>query len=121
MHIYTLSFLLVFLPVAALIYYAVPPHYRVFTLFLVSLYFYASISPLGLLVMLASVGADYLMAKPLFLWGKGDRRARALLLLAAAKNILLFVSLSSWSQLRATEMPSPAWGIWWTFTAGRRT
>ena len=105
MHIYTLSFLLVFLPVAALIYYAVPPHYRVFTLFLVSLYFYASISPLGLLVMLASVGADYLMAKPLFLWGKGDRRARALLLLAAAKNILLFVSLSSWSQLRDTEMP----------------
>lgn len=105
MHIYTLSFLLVFLPVAALVYYAVPPHYRVFTLFLASLYFYASISPLGLLVMLASVGADYLMAKPLFLWGKGDRRARALLLLAAAKNILLFVSLSSWSQLRDTEMP----------------
>lgn len=105
MHIYTLSFLLVFLPVSALIYYAVPPHYRVFTLFLASLYFYASISPLGLLVMLASVGADYLMAKPLFLWGKGDRRARALLLLAAAKNILLFVALSSWSQLRDTEMP----------------
>lgn len=105
MHIYTLSFLLVFLPVSALIYYAVPPHYRVFTLFLASLYFYASISPLGLLVMLASVGADYLMAKPLFLWGKRDRRATALLLLAAAKNILLFVSLSSWSQLRDTEMP----------------
>ena len=33
------------------------------------------------------------------------RRARALLLLAAGKNILLFVSLSSWSQLRDTEMP----------------
>lgn len=105
MHIYTLSFLLVFLPVAALIYYTVPARYRVFVLFLASLYFYASLSTLGLAVMLASVGLDLLAAKPLFLWGKGDRRAQLLLLGAAAKNILLFVVLSSLSQLRQTEMP----------------
>lgn len=105
MHIYTLSFLLVFLPVTVLIYYTVPAHYRVFVLFLASLYFYASLSTLGLAVMLASVGLDLLAAKPLFLWGKGDRRARLLLLAAAAKNILLFVTLSSLSQLQNTEMP----------------
>ena len=32
MQIYTLSFLLVFLPLTALIYYVVPPHYRTFVL-----------------------------------------------------------------------------------------
>ena len=105
MHIYTLSFLLVFLPITAILYYAVPAHYRVFVLFLASLYFYASLSTLGLAVMLASVGLDLLAAKPLFLWGKGDRRARLLLFLAAAKNIFLFVVLSTLSQLRQTEMP----------------
>ena len=105
MHIYTLSFLLVFLPVTTLIYYAVTPRYRVFVLFLASLYFYASLSTLGLAIMLASVGLDLLAAKPLFLWGKGDKRAQLLLLGAAAKNILLFVVLSSLSQLRQTEMP----------------
>ena len=105
MHIYSLSFLLFFLPVSALIYYTVSPRYRVFVLFLCSLYFYGSISPIGLLIMLASVGVDYLLAKPLFLWGKGDRRAWWLILFAAAKNILLFVALSSMSQLWDTEMP----------------
>ena len=105
MHIYSLSFLLVFLPVTAAVYYAARPHYRVFVLFVASLYFYGSISPVGLAIMLGSVGADYLLARPLFLWGKGDKRARSLLLLAAAKNIFLFVVLSSLSQLRGTEMP----------------
>lgn len=105
MHIYSLAFLLVFLPLSAAVYYAVPPRYRVLALFVASLYFYGSISPVGLLIMVASVGVDYLLARPLFLWGKGDRRARLLLLLAAAKNILLFVALSSLSQLRGTEMP----------------
>lgn len=105
MHIYSLAFLLVFLPISAAVYYAVPSHYRVFVLFVASLYFYGSISPVGLAVMLASVGTDYLLARPLFLWGKGDRRAQSLLLLAASKNILLFVVLSSLSQLRGTEMP----------------
>ena len=105
MHIYSLSFLLVFLPVSAALYYGVPARYRVFVLFLCSLYFYGSISPLGLLIMLASVGVDYLLAKPLFLWGKGDRRAFRLILFAAAKNIFLFVALSSASQLMGAEMP----------------
>ena len=105
MHIYSLGFLLVFLPLSALIYYAVPQRYRVFVLFLCSLYFYGAISPVGLLIMMASVGMDYYLAKPLFLWGKGDRRALCLLLFAAAKNILLFVVLSSMSQLQDTEMP----------------
>lgn len=105
MHIYSLAFLLVFLPLSAAVYYAVRPRYRVLVLFVASLYFYGSISPVGLAVMLGSVGVDYLLAKPLFLWGKGDRRARLLLMAAAAKNILLFVSLSSLSQLRNAEMP----------------
>lgn len=105
MHIYSLGFLLVFLPLSAAVYYAVSPRYRVFTLFIASLYFYGSLSPVGLALMLASVGTDYLLARPLFLWGKGDRRARGLLLLGAAKNILLFVVLSSRSQLRGAEMP----------------
>ena len=43
---------------------------------LASLYFYGSISPVGLAIMLGSVGADYLLARPLFLWGKGDKRAQ---------------------------------------------
>ncbi len=105
MHIYSLGFLLFFLPVSALIYYTVSPRYRVFVLFLCSLYFYGSISPIGLLIMMISVGVDYFLAKPLFLWGKGDRRAWWLLLFASAKNILLFVTLSSVSQLWDTEMP----------------
>lgn len=105
MHIYSLAFLLVFLPLTAAVYYAVPRPYKVPVLFVASLWFYGSISPVGLLIMAASVGMDYLIARPLFLWRKGDRRARLLLLLAAAKNILLFVILSSLSQLRGTEMP----------------
>ena len=105
MHIYSLSFLLVFLPLTAAVYYAVAPRYRVFTLFIASLYFYGSISPVGLAIMAASVGTDYLLARPLFLWGKGDRRARGLLLFGAGKSILLFVVLSSLSQLRGTAMP----------------
>lgn len=115
MHIYTLSFLLVFLPLTALIYYTVPPRYRTFTLFLASVYFYGSISPLGMLVMLASVGVDYLISMPIFLGGKGDRRAKLLLLFGAGKNILLFVFLSSWSQLQDTAMPLGA--AVYTFTS----
>lgn len=105
MHIYSLAFLLVFLPLTAAVYYAVPRRYRVPVLFVASLWFYGSISPVGLVIMVGSVVMDHLLARPLFLWGKGDRRARLLLLLAAAKNILLFVTLSSFSQLRGTEMP----------------
>lgn len=104
-HIYSLAFLLVFLPLSAAVYYAAPQRYRVPVLFVISLLFYVFLSPVGLVIMTASVGMDYLLSRPLFLWGKGDRRARLLLLAAAAKNILLFVVLSSFSQLWGVEMP----------------
>ena len=61
--------------------------------------------PLNLAVMLACVYSDYLLARPIYLYGKGRPQARAALYFCAAKNILLFVILSSVGQLGILNMP----------------
>ncbi len=61
--------------------------------------------PLNLLIMLACVYSDYLLARPIYLYGKGRPQARAALYFCAVKNILLFVALSSVSQLGLMAMP----------------
>lgn len=104
MHLYSLSFLFVLLPLSALVYYLVRPRYRVLTLFVISLYFVAALSAWGLVIMLANVSLDYLMSGVVAA-GRGNPRARLALFFCAAKNILLFVVLSSVSQLEYIPMP----------------
>lgn len=104
MHLYSLGFLFVLLPLSVLLYYGVRPRYRVLTLFVISLYFVAALSPWGLVIMLSNVTLDYLLSRTVAR-GRGDRRARLALFFCAAKNILLFVVLSSVSQLEYIPMP----------------
>ena len=98
-----------------------PRRYKTFVLFTASLLFYAFLPgigldsssypslrmvPVNLLIMLACVYADYLLARPIFLYGKGSIPARAALYFAAVKSILLFIALSSVSQLGLIAMPT---------------
>ncbi|MEG2074047.1 MAG: hypothetical protein RRY54_04720, partial [Angelakisella sp.] len=66
-----------------------------------SLFFFAMTGPFFLGIMLASVLADYLLSRPIFIHGKGDKRSRTALFLAAAKNILLMVAVSVGGQLNS--------------------
>lgn len=65
----------------------------------VSLLFYAMTSPLFLCLMVANVLSDYLLSRPIFIHGKGDRRSKTALSFAASKNILLMVAVSVGGQL----------------------
>ena len=105
MHIYSLSFLFLFLPASAVLYYLTPARGKTIALFFISLYFMATLSLVGLGIMLGSVVVDYLLSKPVYFYGKGDRRAKAALYACAVKNILLFTTLSSVSQLGLMQMP----------------
>ncbi|MEG1942956.1 MAG: MBOAT family O-acyltransferase, partial [Angelakisella sp.] len=78
---------------------AVPKLYRVFVLLVASLLFFAMTGPFFLGIMLASVLTDYLLSRPIFIHGKGDKRSRTALFLAAAKSILLMVAVSVGGQL----------------------
>ena len=105
MDVFSLPFLFFFLPVTGLVFCLVPRRFRVFVLFVASAFFYAMKSPAGLGVMAASVGMDYLLARPIFLYGKGSHWGKAAVTAGAVKNILLFICLSSVSQLDLIEMP----------------
>ena len=105
MDVFSLPFLFFFLPVTGLVFCLVPRRFRVFVRFVASAFFYAMKSPAGLGVMAASVGMDYLLARPIFLYGKGSRWGKAAVTAGAVKNILLFICLSSVSQLDLIEMP----------------
>ncbi len=105
MDVFSLPFLFFFLPVTGLVFCLVPRRFRVFVLFVASAFFYAMTSPVGLGIMAVSVGIDFLLARPIFLCGKGSRWGKAAVTVGAAKNILLFVTLSSISQLDLMEMP----------------
>lgn len=105
MHIYSLSFLFFLLPVAVLLYYAVGRRYKVLALLVISLYFAATVSTTGLLIMLGSVLIDYWLSKPVYIYGRGTLRGKVFLFICAAKNILIFVALSSLSQLSGGSMP----------------
>lgn len=105
MTIHSLSFIFLFLPLAALAYYLAPQRARAGVLFVASVGFCALVQPLDTLVMLASVYADFLLARPVFAGGRGDRRARACLLFSVAKDILMFVAFSSLDQLSIKAMP----------------
>lgn len=106
MHIYKLSFLLFFLPAVLLVFsLAKTGKSRVKILFLASLCFMATISWFGLGIMLASVWIDYRFARLIFLYGRENWKGRASLFFCAAKSILLFILLSSFSGLGWMEMP----------------
>lgn len=59
----------------------------------------------SLLIMLGCIYCDFLLARPIYLYGKENPKARAALYFCAAKNILLFVAFSSLSQLGITRLP----------------
>lgn len=127
MQLFSLSYLFFFLPTTALVYYLVPRAYKVFVLFVASLYFYAllpsmligpqnwRVLPLNLIIMVACVITDYLLARPVFLYGKGSWQGRVALYAAAIKNILLFIILSSFGQLGV--MIAPVGIAVYTFTS----
>lgn len=100
--LYDLSFIFFFLPLSVLVFSLVPRLYRVFVLLVASLLFFAMTSPLFLGVMVASVLCDYLLSRPIFIHGKGDKRSRSALAFAATKSILLMVALSVGGQLNAS-------------------
>lgn len=92
--LYDLSFIFFFLPVTVMVFAAVPRLYHVFVLLVASLLFFAMTSPLFLGVMVVNVLLDYLLSRPIFIHGKGDRRSKATLAFAASKSILLMVVVS---------------------------
>lgn len=102
MHLYSLGFLFVFLPLGALLYYFCRGRMRSIVLLMLSLLFVALLSPLFLLLMVVCVGLDFLLAKPI---AYAHPRARAILYFCFIKDILLFVVCSSLMQLHLLVLP----------------
>ncbi|MEG2087790.1 MAG: MBOAT family O-acyltransferase [Angelakisella sp.] len=96
---FSLGFLFFLLPLTVLVFAVVPQRYRSFVLVVSTFYFFATVSPLFLLVMCGSVLTDYLLSRFILPGGAGGRRSKLLLWLVAAKNILLVVTFSVGSQL----------------------
>lgn len=106
MELSSISFIYLFLPVSLLLYYAVPGRMKNLTLLGISLVFYSMADPAWLLVMLLSVGLDYVMASILeeYQEQKPDA-ARIVIGLCVAKALLLILWPGIMLQLHGTPMP----------------
>ncbi len=102
MDLYSLGFLFIFLPLGALTYYLLRGRARGIFLLLLSFLFVALLSPLFLLLMVITVGLDYLLAKPI---AYAHPKARAMLFFCVAKDLLLFVVCSSLIELDRLYLP----------------
>ena len=88
----SLEFLLLFLPVTAVIYFILPGGAKNIWLLITSLFFYAWGEPKFVLIMLASIVFNYFAARLVEKYGETDRRRRLFLAVSVVFNLgLLFV------------------------------
>lgn len=90
----SLLFLYVFLPIALFLYYISPEKIKNFTLFILSLIFYAWGEPIYVGIMLFSSVFDYCNGRLLNKF-KEDWKRKAVLILSVIVNIGLLFSLST--------------------------
>lgn len=102
MQLYSLGFLFLFLPVGGLIYYFLHSNGRRWFLLLYSLLFVALLSPLCLLLLLAVMVPDYLLARYIAM---AHPKARAILLGCVIKDIALAVICSILTELDKLVLP----------------
>lgn len=101
----TIGFIFVFLPLSALLFYALPRKAKVPLLLAVSLLFYTLLDPTNLLLMLLSVTYDYLMAF-LILSSKRELSLRRLPLIACVgKNLALILVFGLQQEIFGVAMP----------------
>ena len=126
----TLFFLFVFLPASLILYYVVPGRYRNIPLLVLSLVFYAWGSPVYLILLLLSMGFNYVSALQIASYRKSGRTglARGAMLVAVGVNLLLLgyykyfgflletISLLPGISLPAPETALPMGLSFYTFT-----
>ena len=102
----SISFVYLFLPVSVLVFYAAPSSMKNGVLLGISLVFYAMADPIWLLVMLLSVGLDFVMASILEEYLEKNRAAaRVVMGLCVAKALLLILWPGVAFQLEGTPLP----------------
>lgn len=102
MNLYSLGFLFLFLPVGSLLYYFLRGRSRSIFLLGLSFLFVGLLSPLFLLLMVASIAIDFYLAKPI---AYAHPKAKMIFAFCVIKDILLFVVTSSLAQLHRLALP----------------
>ena len=88
----SLEFLLLFLPVTAVVYFIIPKSAKNYWLLITSLFFYAWGEPRFVLIMVASIAFNYFAARLVEKYGRGDGRGKTVLAVSVVFNLgLLFV------------------------------
>lgn len=103
MSLYSLTFIYLFLPLSVLIYYITPARAKNAILVLISLAFYTLAEPRYLPLMLGSVLFDYICCR--VMEHAGGQLRRVLMMAVFAKNAMLVILLSAFTQNR--ELWSP--------------
>ena len=102
MDLYSLGFLFIFLPVGAFCYYLLHGRARIIFLLLLSLLFAALLSPLYLILTVATIAIDFLLSKPIAF---AHPKARQMLIFCIIKDLLVFVVCSSLTELHLLYLP----------------
>ncbi len=106
MELSSISFVYLFLPVSVLMFYTAPASMKNGVLLGISLLFYAMADPAWLLVMILSVGLDFVMASILEEYLEKNRTAaRVVMGLCAAKALLLILWPGIAFQLEGAPLP----------------
>lgn len=89
MHLDSLSFVFLFLPLSILVYYAVPLRFKNLTLLGVSLLFYFLLEPINILILLLSIVTDFLLSVLMRLNDEDPLARKAVLAASVVKNLFL--------------------------------
>ena len=101
----SLSFVFIFLPLSLAAYYACPRKRRPAVVLGISLVFYALLEGGGLLLMAASLLADYAVSRLMARFGPRDNRSRQLLALVVAKSLLFMLGSTALRQIYGVHRP----------------
>ena len=101
----SLWFLFLFLPVGVLLYAVTPRRWKQYTLFLLSLFFYAQMGMFYFGFMLASVTVDYLLSRLMQLFDDNNSRRRTILAVGLVKNLGIGIIAGTGYELTANVVP----------------
>ena len=105
MNLDSFSFIFVFLPLSLGAYYLAPPRRRPAVVLGVSLVFYVLLEGRWILLMAASLGADFAISRAIHRFGPRDDRSRRLLALAVGKSLLLMLGSTALWQIYQIHQP----------------
>ncbi len=102
----SLLFLFLFLPAGVLLYAVTPRRWKLYSLFLLSLFFYGQMGMFYFAFMLASVTVDYLLSRLMQLFDDNNSRRRTILGVGLVKNLGIAIIAGTGYELTANVVPA---------------